>query len=311
MSPAGATLALRVMRSVARADGERETERSLLGAAADLLGVDPEVGPATPGEAAALALPAREAERVVQAAILMALMDGAISPSELESVRAFAAALGVEEPRVHNLAQLAEGRIRSMWLDLARRSWARDVFVEALKAKGPAGVWKIVGPMIGRAVDPALARRYIALGELPEDTLGHAYFRFVFDHELPFPGEPHGVAESGVWHDCAHVLGGYGITPEEEIRVVSFIAGFSRRDPFFWLFTITLQFHLGIAVSPYSAPREGLFDPPSILAAFERGAAMTVDLGAPDFDPWDWFPRPLEEVRRALNVPPRGDGGER
>ncbi|HMR72159.1 MAG TPA: hypothetical protein PKA84_18220, partial [Rubrivivax sp.] len=55
-------------------------------------------------------------------------------------------------------------------------------------------------------------------------------------------------------------------------QVVSFIAGFSRQDPFFWLFTITLQFHLGIGVSPYSAPEKGLFDPVRVFAAFERGA---------------------------------------
>lgn len=305
MSPAGARLALRVMRSVARADGETEPEASLRAAAADLLGADPDVAPITAADAAAVELSDVERERVVQAAVLMALMDGEVTPSELGSVRGFASALGVDEPRVRNLAQLAKGRIRSMWLDLARRSWARDVFVDALKTEGPLGVWKIVGPMLGRATDPALARRYIALGELPEDTFGHAYFRFVFDHELPFPGEPHAVAESGVWHDCAHTLGGYGVTPPEEIRVVSFIAGFSKRDPFFWLFTITLQFHLGIAVSPYSAPETGLFDPPSVLRAFERGAAMTVDLSAPDFDPWAWFERPLDEVRRAMNVPPR------
>ena len=305
MSERASRLALRAMRSVASSDGETEGERSLLEAAARMLGTDADVEPVAPEELAAARLEPKEAERVAQAAILMALMDQEVSPSELDAVRAIAGALGVDEPRVRNLEQLAAGRMRAMWIDLARRSWARDVFVDALKREGPAGVWKIVGPMLGRAKDPELARRYASTGELPENTMGYAYFRFLTENDLPFPGEGRGVAEAGVWHDCAHVLGGYGIEPSEELQVVSFIAGFSRRDPFFWLFTITLQFHLGLKVSPYSEPTEGLFDADAVLAAFERGAAMTTDLGAEGFDPWSIFERDLDEVRRELNVAPR------
>ncbi|KIG15363.1 hypothetical protein DB30_05695 [Enhygromyxa salina] len=302
MSSTAATLALRVMRTVARCDGETHKESELVIAAAQLLGASADVDPVEPGELNQAKLDPAEAERVVQAAILTALMDGEVSPSELTIVRAIATALDVDEPRVKNLEQLATGRVRAMWVDLARRSWARDVFVDALKTQGPRGVWKIVGPLLGRAKDPELAARYIATGELPRDTMGYAYFHFVTSNDLPFPGEGHGVAESGVWHDCAHVLGGYGIEPSEEILLVSFVAGFSRQDPFFWLFTITLQFHLGISMSPYSPPKTGLFDPPAVLRAFERGAAMNLDLSAKGFDPWQLFPRNLEQLRAELGV---------
>ncbi|WP_181234341.1 TerB family tellurite resistance protein [Enhygromyxa salina] len=305
MSPTVATLALRVMRTVARCDGETATESELVIAAAQLLGASADVDAVEPDELRDAALDPKQAEQVVQAAILTALMDGEVSPSELTIVRAIAAALGVNEPRVKNLEQLAAGRVRAMWVDLARRSWARDVFVRALETEGPRGVWKIVGPMLGRAKDPELAARYIETGALAHDTMGYAYFQFVTSNELPFPGEGNGVAEAGVWHDCAHVLGGYGIEPSEEIQLVSFVAGFSRQDPFFWLFTITLQFHLGISMSPYSAPETGLFDPPAVLRAFQRGAAMTLDLSASGFDPWQLFPRNLEQLRRELNVGPR------
>lgn len=305
MKPAAAALALGAMRRVARADGEDGSETRLIEVAAGLLGVDPALPPVELDALRSATLDARDARRVVQAAILTALADGHVDPSEVGEVRAVAEALGVDEPRVKNLAQVAEGRLKMLWLDLARRSWARDVFMDALHREGLGGVWKIVGPMIGRAKDPELTRRYLALGELPEDTMGYAYFRFVSENGLGFPGEPYGVAESGVWHDCAHVLGGFGIEPSEEIQVVSFIAGFSRQDPFFWLFTITLQFHLGIGVSPYSAPEKGLFDPERVFAAFERGAAMSQDLSAPGWDPWAWFAEPLEVARRELGVPPR------
>jgi len=303
LEPAHARLALGAMRAVARADGElAEAERGLLEAAGRLLEIDPEVPPLTPAALASAGLAGRDAERVVQAGILAALLDGRIDPAEVEVVRALASAAGVDEPRVHNLAQIAKGRVRLAWLDLARRSFARDVFVDALKREGPRGVWKIVGPMLGRAVDPALAARYIALGELPEGTLGHAYFRFVYENGLGFPGEKGAVPESGVWHDVSHVLGGYGVAPREEVEVVSFIAGFTREDPFFWVFTITLQFHLGMRVSPYSQGGVGLVDPARMLGAFARGAAMTEDLSVDGWDPWPWFPEPLEAVRARFGV---------
>ncbi len=305
MKPAAAALALGAMRRVAQKDGEATSETRLIEVAAGLLGADPKLPPVDLDALRRARLDARDARRVVQAAILVALADGRVDPSEAAEVRAIADALGVDEPRVKNLAQLAEGRLRMLWLDLARRSWARDVFVDALKREGLGGVWKIVGPMIGRASDPELARKYLALGELADDTVGYAYFRFVAQNGLGFPGEPYGVAESGVWHDCAHVLGGFGIEPSEEIQVVAFIAGFSRQDPFFWLFTITLQFHLGIGVSPYSAPEKGLFDAERVFAAFERGAAMNEDLSAPGWDPWAWFEKPLAVARAELGVPPR------
>lgn len=296
-------LALRAMRAVAGADGAlAREEAALLEQAARLLGREAELEPLRPEELAAARLDATDAERVVQAAILMALMDGRVDAAEVDAVRRLARAAGVDEPRVRSLALLAEGHTRLMWLDLARRSFAREVFEKAIAREGLRGVWKIVGPMIGRAKDSELAARYAALGELPADTLGYAYFKYIVDNGFGFPGEANAVPESGLWHDIAHVLGGYGTTPSEELQVVSFIAGFSRQDPFFWLFTITLQFHVGIEMSPYSAPERGLFDPARALAAFERGTAVRVDLSEGTWDPWPHFDRPLEDVRRDLGV---------
>jgi tellurite resistance protein len=310
IEPSAVELTLRAMRAVAGADGTlAPQEADLIAQAARLLGrgaIEVEALAALePGELRDAGLDARDAERVVQAAILVALMDGRVDAAEVRAVRALAEAAGIDEPRVRSLSLLAEGHTRLMWLDLARRSFAREVFEKALRREGWRGIWKIVGPMIGRATDWELAARYSALGELPHETLGYAYFRYIVDNGFGFPGEPNAVPESGLWHDIAHVLGGYGTTPREELQVVSFIAGFSRQDPFFWLFTITLQFHLGIQVSPYAAPERGLFDPEETVRALERGAAVSVDLSLGTWDPWPHFPRPLEEVRRELNVPPR------
>ncbi|HEU4413005.1 MAG TPA: TerB family tellurite resistance protein [Polyangiaceae bacterium] len=307
LPPGAARAGLRAMATVARADGRVDpAELALVQAAARALGVSIE-GPEAlaPIEPAALAdaLP-DPAHRLIalQAMILTALMDGDASGREADAVRRFAESLGVDEPRVANLRQLAEGRTRALWLDLARRSFARPIFEQTLRAKGLGGVWKIVGPLVGLAKDHDLARRYNDLGRLPEGTLGRAYWRFVVDHELGFPGEGV-VAEEGVWHDLSHVLGGYGVDPSGEVSVVSFIAGYKRDDPFFWLFTIALQFHLGVKVSPYSPRGKGHFDPELVRRAFARGRRVNRDLSTE----WGYaadLARPLDEVRRDLGVPP-------
>lgn len=305
LSESQAVAALRILVTVADGAGRGPREQKLVVASGRALGlatVDLDaLLPITPGEAR-LALPEGPARlRAVQTAILVALMDGEASAAEVARVEAFAKALDVDDPRVENLRQLAEGRLRTLWFDLARRSFARPIFEEALRERGVRGVYRIVAPMIGLGSDPDLVRRYNDLGRLPGGTLGRAYWEFVVNHELGFPGEGI-VAEAGVWHDLSHVLGGYGTDPEGEVGVVSFIAGYRKDDPFFWLFTIALQFHLGVKVSPYSPGLKGHFDPELVMRAVARGMAMNRDLSVG----WDYWPdmeQPLEAVRRKYGVP--------
>src|SRR5690606_38682917 len=115
LSPEAATLALRAMRTVAESDGElAASEHDLIEAAAALLGapIDPaRLERLRPDELEGAALPTRDAERVVQAAILTALMDGAVAPEELATVRSLASALRIDEPRVRSLGLLAKGHL--------------------------------------------------------------------------------------------------------------------------------------------------------------------------------------------------------
>ena len=299
-----AKMGLAAMAAVARADADfAADEAALLSAAAKIYRVDDRRLVATPEEVAGAVPKPAARERIVQAMILMALMDGDVREAELDTIHAWARALGVDEPRVRNLTQLAHGHVKLMWCDLARRSFARDVFVERLKEDGFIGLWQIVGPMVGMARDYELAQKYIALGEHRPGSFGRAYFDFILENDLGFPGEARAVPESGLWHDVTHVLAGYDTSPREEVLLVAFIAGYKKVDPFFWLFTIALQFHLGIRVSPYSPSDTGLFDAAPVLGALERGAASNTDLSA--WDPWPHFARPLEEVRAELGVPPR------
>jgi uncharacterized tellurite resistance protein B-like protein len=305
LTPEQSLLALRALATCARADGTiTDSEANLIAVSAAMLRIPIADPHALPSVTAAELRPAfastKEREIIVQAMILTALVDGDVTGAEATLAAEFAKTLEVSERRVHNLRQLSERRLRALWLDLARRSFALPVFEKTLREKGVLGVLRIVAPLVGMGSSTALAQKYIRLGEHAAFTLGHSYFRFIVDNNLGFPGEGI-VAEEGLWHDLTHVLSGYGVTPEGEVSVVSFIAGYVREDPFFWLFTIALQFHLGIRVSPYSKGEYGYFTPEIVLAALERGMAVHCDLSR-DWDPWPHMHRPLEDVRRDLGI---------
>jgi uncharacterized tellurite resistance protein B-like protein len=297
---------LRAMVAVATADGVvTPAEQVLLDAAREALSLEGE-GPAPPGfdPAQLQRAPPVVRERVVQAMLLMAVMDGSGSPREASLIEETARALHVDEPRVANLRQLAEGRVRSMWLDLTRKGYAKEEFLLAAKEDGLRGLWKTFAPILGLSTDDALAEQYIASGRLPSGTLGRAYFDFLTRNGLPFPGEPRAVAERGLWHDLSHVLGGYETTPVDEALVVAFIAGYRREDPFFWLFTIALQFQVGLRISPFSPAVPGQIDPRAFVLHHRRGAAVRCDLSREWNFHADWE-RPVDDVRRELGVEPR------
>lgn len=303
-------LLLRAMHAVAIADGRvTSKERALLEVVRDALRLPKELDPTTlrPVAGSDLAeLDATERERVVQAMILMAVMDGAGSASEALLVERTAAALGVTDTRVANLRQLAEGRLRWMRFDLTRRGYAKDELFRTAKEEGLLGVYRTFGPLLGLARDTEVSRRYIALGELPEGTVGRAYFDLVTKNDLSFPGEPDGLAERGMWHDMIHVIGGYPVDPVGEAEVVAFMAGFRREDPFFWLFTVALQFQVGLVISPFAPGVPDVVDPRRFVLHHKRGSLVPTDLSTA----WRFeedFARPLDEVRRELGVVPVED----
>jgi hypothetical protein len=192
-----------------------------------------------------------------------------------------------------------------MKLDVMRRSYfAEHVVGEAWRTGGLAAVWKAVAPRVGLATDPELAWKYKQLGLLPEGTLGRAYWAHVTSRKLAMPGEPHGFAWQVV-HDMGHLLGNHDTDPRGEIEQAAFEAGYMKRDPFFLIFATTMIFHLGFDVlgDSYIGHARGAFDPAAAVDAFQRGLAVNVDLT--EWDYWPHVARPLEEVRRELNIRPR------
>ena len=304
--PRHAPLLLGAMRAVALADGaESPKERVLLETARDALGL---AGPieAFPTVAAdsplLLELDPPERERLIQTMILMAVMDGAGAKEEAALVSAFAERLGVSEPRIANLHDLARGRVAFMKFDLTRKGYAKSEFLATAREEGLAGLYMTFGPLAGLAHDATVTRKYNDLGLLPEGTLGRTYWDFIVRHELDFPGEG-AIGERGVWHDMIHVVGGYEVDPVGEAEVVAFMSGFRDEDPFFWVFTSVLQFQVGLRISPFAPGVPDVIDPRSYLDHHRRGTKVTCDLSRD----WDYeadFATPLEELRARFNVLP-------
>ena len=79
------------------------------------------------------------------------------------------------------------------------------------------------------------------------------------------------------------------------------MAGFRREDPFFWLFTVALQFQVGVRISPFAPGVPHQIDPRSFVRHHERGANVKRDLSR-DWDfRADWA-RPLDALRAELGV---------
>lgn len=306
-TPEQAHWGLRAMKTVALADGALDdAERQMLTSVQTILGTDHAVeglAPVTPEELASALTDRQIRHQLVQGLIVISLIDGKANGRETEAVEQFARALEVNAPEVQDLRYLLKGEMLRLRLDLARRFWLREKVREIWQEERLRGLYKFVRGMLGRYEDAALARRYQALEHYPPGSLGRSYWEYCRKNGFPLPGEKGGAAEQVLFHDCAHVLSGYGTTPDEEVQVACFSAGFQRRDPWTFVFFVLLQFHVGIRLTPITAARTGFFDPVKAMVAIRRGAAMTVDLNS-GWDYWPVMAEQVEELRRRYNILP-------
>ncbi len=306
-TPEQAYWGLRAMKTVALADGAfdasehhmMESIQRIFNTTHDL----EQLAPIAPAELAR-ALPDRQLrQQLVQGLIVMSLIDGKTSARETTLVEQFAQALEVSAPEVHNLRHVLNGEILQLRLDLVRRMWLRPKVKEIWSREGIRGLVKFVRGMMGRYENAALAARYQALEHYPAGSLGRAYWEYCRDNGFPLPGERGGAPEQILFHDCAHILSGYGTDPEGEVQIACFSAGFQRREPWLFVFFVLLQFHVGIRMTPITAARTGFFNPEKALIALRRGAAMNIDLN----NGWDYWPalgEQVTELRRRYNILP-------
>lgn len=308
LTPERVVMGLRALKAVASANAEfADEERALLASAAAAFQTEVDVDALAPVEPAEIAEAFKEPEwrlRLVQAMIVTAAIDGEASADEISLVSRFAAALGVEEPRVASLRHVLAGRVSLLRFDLMRRSpLPRRMLAGAYEKDGIVGAYRFVKAAVtgGGSSDPEVAWRYKQLGLLEDGTLGREFWRHMTAAKFAFPGEPGGLPEIAVHHDLTHVLTGYDTDQDGEVQIAAFYAGYFDEDPFSFIWMVLLMFHLGIQLNPISTPGKGHFDPAKVLAAMRRGAGINTDLTR-GWNHWDVIHLPIAEVRRRYAI---------
>jgi len=310
--PEEALLCLRAVRTtVARQGVVPPAARALIGAAQQSIlntnvDIDALAPIGAPELAAGLTTPGL-AEQVVQAMLIGILADGEPDPACEARADGFAAALGVAAPALRTVRLLCEHHMLLFRLDFLRRSHFKDMFIDQFRHHGGlSGLAKGVLGLRGLYRDPELAARYDALGALPSDTLGYAYFHHIRDNGFGFAGESNGLPEGAVYHDMTHVLSGYDTTPAGETCVGGFTAGFKQVNPFYVLLVPALTFGAGVNITPADQPTiTGILGEPGVarrfIEAVERGARVNTDLSA-NWDYWPFLPLPIGEARSRLGI---------
>lgn len=272
--------------------------------------VEPRELPApTPAETAAAITDPHRRKRLVECAIVMTMVDGAVEREAASSVASLARALGVDGRTSRTLRRVAARHRLLTRIDMSRRLFGRFVGA-ALREEGLGGVRRFVGAMLKVGEDPATAERFRAMGRLPPGSFGRAYWEHSTSRGFAFPGERGAIPERAVFHDFGHVLSGYDTDPAGEIQQAAFQAGFMRNEGFAFLFFGIMQFHLGIKLTPIAEAEVGFFDVEKVLAALARGASCNADL-SDRWDPRPFLALPLEVVRERLGVPPLAGGAVR
>lgn len=306
--PEIARAGLRMLKMVAMADGElHDLERRLLeGAQEHILRTDFDLDalePITP-EALAEAVPIPDLrERILSAAVIMALIDGEATEPEGKLLRTIADAFGIQSQALKDVQRLIDKHLLIARIDIARRAFIGQRARAYVSEQGVRGFVRALKGVFG-IEDAKLAARYRALADSPPGTLGRGYYDFVTKNEFSFPGEKNSGPEVILFHDCVHVLTEYDTSSIEETQIASFQAGMLKKDPLFGMLFMLAQFHLGVQVTPTTGPEKLVADPKLMLEAFVRGTQVNRDLCV-DWNPWDDFHRPVAELRRELNIQPR------
>jgi hypothetical protein len=296
----GSSAVLRALFTVAIADGELDPrELRYLEMHRDLAGgrID-DLVPIMPEEVAASIQDPEARAGLIQRMVIMTMLDEKVDLAEIARLRAFASALGVDEPAICQMQAFQKGRIRLLAFDLVRRGFIGKQLRRVWAEHGLRGVLAAANSMRGRA-DQAVAARHVSLGSLPPGTLGRGFFDHCRSNGYPLPGEEGGAPEMLLFHDLGHVLTGYGTDPSGEVQMAGFEAGYMGEDGFGVVLLALFLFHLG-AELPRTGPARGKFDLDAFDAAFERGRSLAVDLRR-----WDVWPRmaeTVESLRRELGL---------
>jgi hypothetical protein len=230
---------------------------------------------------------------------VMSTVDGVVDADRIASASVFATALGLDEPYLTDLTDLAEQRLAEVRADIGRRNvqafTGRDVS-EGIDA------WLNV---YRDHPDPALHARYADLASCPPGSFGLAFVDFYARNGFAFPGIATSANEEFTTpHDSAHVLSGYDTSLQGELLVSTFTAGMHPDDAVAaQILPVIISWHLGIALADFAGAGTGSLDPRKFWVAWDRGDQLTGDTLAREWDFWTHVDTSLEAVRHTMGVP--------
>jgi hypothetical protein len=300
-TPAEAQTILKAMRAVAAAGaGITAADRASIVAAARYIfqiELSPELAglePPRSEELKALAARPDVATEAVCFATVMAFVDGTLDDAKLGAVTSLAATPGVKANFVDDIAEAARGHLLSATAHMIRAN------LESLTGKP----WDMDDAMpwlmpYKTKPDPALAKRFQALLELPEETFGHAFAAFYRANKYAFPGEAEALNIAfAAPHDSSHLLAGYDTSPRGEVLASTFTAAMHRSEAMSGhVLPVIFSWHLGIPLNELAGSAKGALDPQEFWHAWARGERMKVDLFGPGWDFWAATVQPVDAVR--------------
>ncbi len=288
----------------------RQVARHVLGVTTDVDTLEPLDAAAAKQQIADPAL----CRRLVQAIVTLEMLEDPIPPALATQVRRFARTLGVEEPMVNAARHAARGHLALMYADIARNSYYTQ---EALEQAVDGHLWRTMRSKFAYSnllASRSIERRWAALADMPEGSLGRATSEFYRIHRFPIPGARRGIGEIGAHHDFVHVLADYAPNPEGEINVFAFIATAMQNPRGFVQLVMTLGLFQNATITHVAGrkvvlARQGTLEEPGACERFadalHRGSVCKVD--ALGIDHFAIAPEPLDVLRDRFGIPAKSD----
>lgn len=255
---------------------------------------------------------------LIRAGMFLIAAESHIDSGKTQVLASFAKALNVEENDLEGLEEMSHDHMEMATLDFMRRKAHPDYSMtdpqikKTLKDHSLESLWKYLMPLTSAKCkqDSALANKYKNLKNYPTNTVGFHLYEYYNKNHFNFPGEIEGDNPEFpmIIHDISHVLGDYQPTPEEEMEVLAFTAGYRHGRGFDAVFQAIVHFHLGLKLDAAFQPYQDRFQPEPFFRALRRGNQMTVDLFH-KWDPWSIMDKDIEEVRKKFNIQPKTAAG--
>ncbi|HFE43938.1 MAG TPA: hypothetical protein ENJ18_00385 [Nannocystis exedens] len=275
--------------------------RRLVNFVACEVGVAAEVRKRAPsaGQLAAL-LPAKAAVPALERLALSAMLVAPLSVARLSRLRRYAQALGRDDlPTLRDLERARSGQHRRLSACLLRRFPPMRRLGAAWKRGGFGDRWRMLKALTSFP-DGRTRRRYQALGELPEHTLGQAFFDHCRRNGFPLPGERRGVPETIAFHDMGHALLGAGTDIYGETTMAGFEAGTMGEHGITMLEFTLLLFNLGVRLPTAADPQSNAVDIDCLLTAYSTGKRSKIEVLT--WEPWLDVHEPVATLRQRYQI---------